>query len=111
MVFIKNTSAKNLLKAISNNMVSVKDVKVESKDNDEVKTITADQFKTDLEFYLESGVFADTLDFKYGIYGNELTVKIGYMSNFCNNCITVNLVINDGVNAADLEKVLRKVED
>ena len=42
--------------------------------------------------------------------GDSLTVDIGNMSPYCDLCITVNLIVNDGVSREDLEKVLKRVE-
>lgn len=108
----RHTSAANLQKAFNQNLVTIKQVKVELKELDhESKTITADQFKNDLDYYMKSGIFADTLDFKYALQYKTLLVDIGYMSCYCDKCINVNLSVNDGVNIDDLEKVLRKVEE
>ena len=94
----KHTTASNLQKAINDNLVTIISAKSQSKDDDSEKIITKDQFKDNLDFYMESGIFADTLDFKYEINGNNLTVYIGNMSSFCDLCITVDLIVNDGVN-------------
>lgn len=107
----RTTNATNLQKAINQKLVTVKSVSVESKDNHEASEITAEQFKSDLDFYMESGIFADSLDFKYEISGKNLTVHIGNMSNYCDSCITASLSVNDGVSKEDLEKVLRKEGD
>ena len=107
----KHTTASNLQKAINDNLVSIISAKSRSKDGDSEKIITKDQFKDNLDFYMESGIFADTLDFKYMIHENNLTVDIGFMSSFCDKCITVDLLINDGVDVKDFEKVFRKVEE
>lgn len=108
----RHTTASNLQKAINNNLVTIKSAKIESKSIDrESKTITANQFKNDLDFYMKSGIFADTLDFKYELQGKDLIVYAGNMSNYCDSCITVEMVVNDDVNKDDLEKIIRKVED
>ena len=106
----KHTTASNLQKAINDNLVSIKLVSVESKDNHEISEIPAEQFKNDLDFYTESGVFADSIVFKYELIGNDLKVYIGNMSSYCNDCITVEMVVNDGVDKNDLENVIRKVD-
>lgn len=106
----KNTTATNLQKALDQNLVTVINAKVESKDDDGTKTITPEQFKNDLDFYLESGVFADSIDFKYELSGNDLIVYAGNMSSFCEVCITVELNVNDGVTKENLEKILKKVD-
>ena len=107
----KHTTASNLQKAINDNLVTIISAKSQSKDDDSEKIITKDQFKDNLDFYMESGIFADTLDFKYMIHVNNLTVDIGFMSSFCDVCITAELTVNEGVSKEDLEKVLRKVEE
>ena len=105
-----HTSASNLQKALNQKLVTIKSVTVESKDDNGSKTILAEQFKNDLDFYLESGVFADSLDFKYALYGTDLTVYIGNLSCYCDKCITVELIVNEGVDKNDLENVIRKVD-
>lgn len=107
----RHTSAANLQKALDQKLVTIKSVTVESKDDHSSKTIPAEQFKNDLEFYVESGIFSDSLDFKYELSGNNLAVDIGFMSSFCDSCITVAFCLNFGASREDLEKVLRKVED
>lgn len=112
MITTKPTSAANLQKAINEKLVTINEVHVTSKDSDnESKNITADQFKNDLDFYLESGIFADSLDCKYELRGTDLTVHIGNMSNYCDSCIAVDLTVNDGATREDLERILRKMED
>lgn len=106
----KNTTATNLQKALDQNLVTVVNAKVESKDDDGTKAMTPEQFKNDLDFYVESGVFTDSIDFKYELIGNDLKVYIGNMSSYCNVCITVEMVVNDGVSVNDLENVLKKVD-
>ena len=92
----RHTSAANLQKALNSSLVTIKLVSVESKDSHETSEIPAEQFKNDLDLYLESGIFADSIDFKYELSGNV--------------CITVEMVINDGVDKKDLENVIRKVD-
>lgn len=107
----KHTCAANLQKTLNSNLVTIKSVTVESKDDHETRTITANQFKNDLDFYMESGIFADSIDFKYELHDNDLTVYAGNMSNYCDSCITISLIVNDGVSMNDLENVIRKVEE
>ena len=110
MVTTKPTSAEKLQKAINEKLVTINEVKVTPKDSDhESKTIPTDQFKNDLDFYIESGIFSDSLDFKYEISGKNFTVHIGNMSNYCDSCIAVDMTVNDGVSKNDLENVIRKV--
>lgn len=110
-IHMKTTTASNLQKAINDNLVAIISAKSKSKDDNSEQIIPAEQFKNDLDFYIESGVFADSIDFKYELSGNKLAVDIGFMSSFCDKCIMVNMAVNDGVDAKDFEKVFRKVED
>lgn len=108
----RDTTASNLQKVIDEELVTVQKVRIEPKDIEKKeKVITPDQFKEDIDFYMESGIFTDTLDFKYELCGNNLTVYIGNMSSYCDRCITVTLLVNDGVDAKEFEKVFRKVEE
>lgn len=106
------TTAGNLQRAINAHLVTVKTAKVESKEIDhDARTITAERFKNDLDFYMESGIFADSLDFTYELRGKDLTINAGNMSCYCEVCITVELTVNNNVNMEDLENMLRKVEE
>ena len=99
------TTAKNLQKAIKNHLVTVVNAQTECKDTNEVQTITTEQFITDLNFYMESGIFSDSLDFKYRITGKEfLQVEVGYMSSFCQCSIEVTLRLCDGVTLDEATK-------
>lgn len=104
------TTASNLQKAINNNLITVKSAKIESKDDYKITTITAEQFKDDLDFYIEAGIFSDSLDFKYILYDTELIIFIGNMSCYCDKCITVELIVNEGVSKKDLENVIKKID-
>ena len=57
----KNTTAQNVQKVIKNNLVIVSNVQVEYYETNELKNITPEQFMTDLEFYLKSGIFSDSV--------------------------------------------------
>lgn len=106
------TTARNLQKAINDKLVTIQNIRIDSKGSDHAeKIITADQVQNDLDFYMESGIFADTIDFKYELSGNDLTIYAGNMSSYCNVCITVELTVNDDVSKENLENVLRKVEE
>ena len=105
----KPTTAKNLQKAIKNQLVTVVNAQTECKDTDEVITVTPEQFVNDLDFYRESGIFADSLDFKFAVTGKEfLQIQVGYMSCYCQHCIIATLKLCDGVTMEQAEKQLRE---
>lgn len=103
------TTAKNLQKAIKDHLVTVVNAQTECKDVHEVQTITPEQFMTDLDFYMESGIFSDSLDFKFAVTGKDfLQIQVGYMSSFCQHCITATLKVCDGVAMEQVQKQLRE---
>lgn len=103
------TTAKNLQKAIKDHLVIVINAQTECKDTNEIHTITAEQFVIDLDFYVESGIFSDSLDFKFAVTGKEfLQIEVGYMSCYCQQCITATLKLCDGVTLDEVEKQLKK---
>lgn len=103
------TTAKNLQQVINDGLVSVVDVQVEDKETDEVKEITAEQFCKDLANYISAGVFSESLDFKYEIKDSEhLQIRVGYMSLYCNNCITATLSLSDDITMEQVKDRLSK---
>ena len=61
---MRKTTANRLLKAITDNLVSVTSAVV-NHDESGKEQISDEKFKEDLEFYVNSGIFADTIDFSY----------------------------------------------
>lgn len=105
----RSTTGENLQRVLLDNLATIDSVKLQSKEGGTEKSISPEQFKSDLDFYMESGIFANSLDFKYEYTGeNTIIVKIGNLSCYCDNCITVNLAVND--NFENLEKYLKKKE-
>ena len=100
-------SAKNLLGALRDGTVSVKDIKVTDKDSNEVKTVSTDQFLMDLEFYSESGIFAEITDIKVGAVGESLKVEIG-RKNQCSRYLTE--VWLDGPEDQDKRQIVKQLE-
>lgn len=99
----KPTTGKQLQQAINERLITVVNVKTSNKDTNEIQDITPQQFMTDLDFYTKAGIFADSLDFKYGIADRETSqVDIGYMSSYCNLCIRVALKLCGSVKLEDV---------
>ena len=61
---MRKTTANRLLKAITDNLVSVTSAVV-NHDETGKESISDEKFTEDLEFYTNSGIFADTIDFTY----------------------------------------------
>lgn len=94
---MRKTTANRLLKAITDNLVSVTSTVV-NYDETGKEPISVEKFKEDLELYVNSGIFADTIDFSYEkIAENELHIAIGKASCYCYDDIDVTLQLSDGV--------------
>ena len=90
---MRKTTANKLLKAITDNLVSVTSAVV-NHDDKGAEAIPVEKFKEDLEFYVNSGIFADTIDFTYEkIAENKLHIAIGKASCYCYDDIDVTLWI------------------
>lgn len=102
----RRTTANRLLKAITDNLVSVTSAVVNH--NEGIKEqISDEKFKEDLEFYVNSGIFADTIDFTYEkIAEDKLLISIGKASCYCFDDIDVTLQLSDGVDMETATKLL-----
>ena len=104
MSMIKHpTSARNIIKAINGNMVSVTNAVLHYKGEDKTEGIKPEALISDLEFYSESGIFADSIDFRYA-KTNDRTLLVPY----CDCSIAVALQVNDGISMDDVETQLRE---
>lgn len=102
----RRTNANRLLKAITDNLVSVTSAVV-NHDEGMKETISVEKFKEDLEFYTNSGIFADTIDFSYEkIAEDKLHIAIGKASCYCYDDIDVTLQLSDGVDMETATKQL-----
>ena len=105
---MRKTTANRLLKAITDNLVSVTSTVV-NHDETGKEPISVEKFKEDLEFYINSGIFADTIDFSYEkIAENELHIVIGKASCYCYDDIDVTLQLSDGVTMETATKQLHE---
>lgn len=103
---MRKTNANKLLKAITDNLVSVTSAVV-NHDEGIKEQISDEKFKEDLEFYVNSGIFADTIDFLYEkIAEDKLLISIGKASCYCYDDIDVTLQLGDGVDMETATKQL-----
>lgn len=103
---MRKTTANRLLKAITDNLVLVTSAVV-NHDEGMKELILVEKFKEDLEFYTNSGIFADTIDFTYEkIAENKLHISIGKASCYCYDDIDVTLQLSDGVTMETATKQL-----
>lgn len=106
MYIMRKTTANKLLKAITDNLVSVTSAVV-NHDEGIKEQISDEKFKEDLEFYTNSGIFADTIDFSYEkIAEDKLSISIGKASCYCYDDIDVTLQLSDGVDMETATKEL-----
>lgn len=106
----RRTTAKNLQQVINDHLVSVVDVQAEDKETGEVSSFIAEQFCRDLDNYISAGIFSESLDFRYGVKDSgHLQIRIGQMSLYCNNSITVTLSLSDDVTMEQVKDCLSKM--
>lgn len=100
------TTGSRLQKVIADNLVSVTSAVV-NYDERGKEPISVEKFKEDLEFYINSGIFADTIDFSYEkIAENKLHIAIGKASCYCYDDIDVTLQLSDDVDMETATKEL-----
>lgn len=102
------TSAKNVLKAINDKLVTVTNVQLEYEDAPHaIESIEPEQFITDLEFYSKSGVFSDTIDLTYTKTGKRyLVILAERFSTFLKCRLVVNMRFNEGIEMEKIEEQL-----
>ncbi len=102
------TSARNIIKAINGNMVSVTNTVLYYKGEDKSESITPEAFISDLEFFCESGIFADSIDFRYAKTNDRtILIQAGNMSPYCDCSIAVALQVNDSISMDNVETQLK----
>lgn len=103
---MRRTTGSRLQKVIADNLVSVTSAVV-NYDERGKEPISVDKFKEDLEFYANSGIFADTIDFTFEkISEDSIHIAIGKASCYCYDDIDVILQLGDGV---DMETVTKQL--
>lgn len=103
---MRRTTTAKLQKIISDNLVTVTSAVV-NYDNKGAEPISVEKFKEDLEFYANSGIFADTIDFTFEkISEDKIHIAIGKMSSYCYDDIDVTLQLNECVAMEEVTKQL-----
>lgn len=105
----KRTTTKQLSTAITNNLLQVIKAECNYKSSDRIDEISKEIFKESLDYLIESGIFADFVDWHFE---RNLSDKDGYIFNsgamnpFTENIVTVYLRVCEGVDVEDIEKTL-----
>lgn len=103
---MRRTTGNRLQKVIADNLVSVTSAVV-NHDEGMKEPISVEKFKEDLEFYANSGIFADTIDFTFEkISEDSIHIAIGKASCYCYDDIDVTLQLSDGVDMETATKQL-----
>lgn len=103
---MRKTTANRLLKSITDNLVTIASAVVNYDDRG-AEAIPVEKFMEDLEFYANSGIFADTIDFTFEKIGEDsIHVAIGKMSSYCYDDMDVTLQLSDGVTMETATKQL-----
>lgn len=103
---MRRTTTGRLQKVIADNLVSVTSAVVNYDDRG-AEPISIEKFKEDLEFYANSGIFADTIDFTFEkISEDKIHIAIGKMSCYCYDDMDVTLQLNECVAMEEVTKQL-----
>lgn len=103
------TTAKNLQQVINDGLATIADIQAEDKETGKIRSFTAEKFSKDLANYISAGIFSESLDFRYGIKDSgHLQIRIGQMSLYCNNSITVTLCLSDDITMEQVKNCLSK---
>ena len=75
------------------------------------RELTAEQIQSDFDFYMESGVFSGTLDFRYHQPTPEtVEIYVGYHSPYCAESIDIHCKVAAGVTADEVKELLYYVD-
>ena len=79
--------------------------------NENPRELTAEQIQSDFDFYMESGVFSGTLDFRYYQPTPEtVEIYVGYHSPYCAESIDIHCKVAAGVTADEVKELLYYVD-
>lgn len=102
------TTASKLFTVLRDKRLTVQYVETEDKDTDEISTVSTEQFFDDLEFFCASGIFANSTDVKYELKSaSDMEVRIGYMNQYSQKAIKVELEIPEDTDREILKSKLK----
>lgn len=107
----KRTTTKQLHEAFSNNLLTVEKAEMYNKTTRQTDQISVDTFKDSLDFLCET-IFAPCIGWyfeKNHVTGNY-EVDCSRMDGCAENIVTVYLSVGNGVNAEDIDEVLKVKE-
>lgn len=101
----RRTSTKQLLEAVTNNLLQVRKAKCSYKSSNQIDELSRETFLENLQFICESGVFADFVDWHFErnlSEKDEFVFDSGAMNPYSEAIVTVYLRVCDGVNVEEL---------
>lgn len=106
------TTTKQINEVLSNNLLQVAKAEVYYKTSRKTDMIT-DSFIENLEFLMESGCFVDCVGWHYGkdYRTGKYIIETGRMDGDSENIVIAHLRASDGVNAEDIERILKIEEE
>lgn len=109
----KQTTTKQLNSAITNNLLHIAKVEVYHKTSRKTETIDTDKFYENFSFLCESGCFMGALGWHYerDFKTNGYICEVGRMNPDCEVIISVYLRVANGVDAEDIDEILKIMEE
>ena len=110
----RRTTTKKLHDALSNNLLTINKVQCSYKSSNRIDEISKETFKDYLDFFSESGIFADFIDWHFDMNPSEKGEYIldsGAKNPCSENIITVYLSVGEGLNVEDVETILKIEEE
>ena len=110
----QKTTTQKLHEAISNNLLTIVKVQCSYKSSNRIDEINKEEFKDNLDFLSESGVFSGFVDWHYDMSPSEkgeYIIESGAKNPYSENIVTVYLHVGEDVDVEDIERSLLYEED
>lgn len=109
----KRTTTKQLNSAIINNLLKVQKAEIYHKTTSKIEPIANDTLVENLQFLSESGVFSDCISWRFekACKTNGYIAECSRTDGNSENIVTVHLSVGDGVNAEEINEILRVIEE
>ena len=105
----RKTTTQKLHEAISNNLLKIVKVQCSYKSSNRIDEINKEEFKDNLDFLSESGVFSGFVDWHFEMSPSEkgeYIIDSGAKNPYSENIVTAYLRISDDLNVEDIERIL-----
>ena len=105
----RKTTTQKLHEAISNNLLTIVKVQCSYKSSNRIDEINKEEFKDNLDFLSESGVFSGFVDWHFEMSPSEkgeYIIESGAKNPYSENIVTVYLRVGEDVDVEDIERSL-----